>query len=89
MEELSRLAQLNVEIDFYAKEFWAENYNPKLLEKRQYFQYNIPKGICKISTLDSRISNQLTDYLRESIEGVKLAGYWVNKREMLSQYGYF
>ena len=83
--ELTRLEKLNVEADCYAKEYWAQTYGSNPVYFRNYFQYEIPYGMCKVTFLGTRVVKKLTKYLRESIEGGKAADYWINKKERLSE----
>ena len=43
----------------------------------------------KVGILGNRICNQVCEYLRESIEGGKVADYWINKKNIFLEAGYF
>ena len=81
---LDRLAILNIEVDFWAKDFWARK-----VEGHTYFKYKTPKGIWAISMLGTRVCKHLVQYLRESIEGGKAAEYWIYKKKRMTEEGYF
>ena len=51
LEDLTRLELLNVEVDLYAKEFWAEKYHQTTDIQRRYYKYKTPMGIWNISVL--------------------------------------
>ena len=85
VQDLGRLEKLNVEVDHYAKEHWAKIQ----MGTGKYFKYNIPKGMWKISLLGTRICNKLIKELKESIEGGKVAEYWICKKKRISEKGYF
>jgi len=82
--KLDRLALLNIEVDYWAKEFWAER-----VEDHKYFTYTTPKGMWRISMLGYRVCKNIMQYLRESIEGGKVAEYWICKRKRMTEQGYF
>ena len=84
LDKLDRLALLNIEVDYWAKEFWATK-----AEDHKYFTYTTPHGMWKISMLGYRVCNHLTQYLRESIEWGKVAEYWIYKRKRMAEQGYF
>ena len=69
MDELDRLALLNIEVDYWAKDFWAEQ-----VTNHKYFNYTLPKGMWKVPMLGYRVCKHLIQYMRESIEGEK----WLN-----------
>ena len=84
LDKLHRFALLNVEVDYWPKELWAEK-----VEDHKYFMYTTPKEMWKISMLGYRVCNHLIQYLRESIEGGKVVEYWIYKRKRMSEQGYF
>ena len=84
LQDLDYWALLNIEMDMLAKDWWGQQINMK-----QYVQYIIPKGIWKISLLGNRTSNDLQNYLRDSIEGAKAAEYWADKRKRFTEESYF
>ena len=84
MDKLDRLALLNIEVDYWAKDFWAEQ-----VTNHTYFNYTIPKGMWKVSMLGYRVCKHLIQYMRESIEGGKVAEYWIYKRNRMTEQGYF
>ena len=81
---LDRWAIINIEMDLRAKKCWQEKSND-----HKYIDYHVPKGIWKVSILGNRICNHLREYLRESIEGGKIADYWINQKKRFSEEGYF
>ena len=71
-------------MDLEAKAWWdACKHNPS------YFQYTTPKGMWKVSLLGNRVVNRLTSYLRESIEGGKVAEYWIKKKKKFTEESFF
>ena len=89
IEDLGRLAMLNVEVDLYAKLFWADKVKINQSGVQKYFQYRVPEGMWKIAVLGTRVTNHLSQYLRESIEGTGVAEYWIHKKKRFSEEGYF
>ena len=86
---LTRLEILNVEVDWYAKDFWADRYVSSIQMQRKYFAYHLPLGMWKISFMGTRIVNELADCLRESIEGGKAVEYWVHHKKRFSKNSFF
>ena len=86
-EELDRYALLNVETDFYAKDFWMKQYGDSTICHR-YFKYQIPKGMWSVSFRGTRVVHELKKFLRESIAGGNAANYWVNHRKRFSPAGF-
>ena len=89
LEDLNRLELMNVEVDLYAKDFWAEKYAPALIKQRKYLKYKLPMGMWNVSFMGTRVINNLIPFLRESIEGGKAAEYWVNKRKRFNKDSFF
>ena len=81
---LDKWAQLNIEMDFGAKDWWIRCH-----PTQSYFNYTIPKGMWQIKLLGNRISNKLQGYLRDSIEGGVIADYWVNQKQRFTEQNYF
>ena len=81
---LDRWALLNIEMDLEAKAWWEA-----CKHNQSYFQYTIPKGMWKVSLLGNRVVNRLTSYLRESIEGGKVAEYWIKKKKKFTEESFF
>ena len=86
---LTRLELLNVEVDCYAKDFWADRYLSNIKIQKKYFDYHLPLGMWHISFMGTRIVNQLADCLRENIEGGKAAEYWVHHKKRFSKHSFF
>ena len=84
LSELDYWEMLNVEMDMLAKDWWTQHH-----DKAKYSQYHVPKGIWKICLMGNRVCNNLTKYLRESIEGAKAAEYWVDKNSKYTEGAFF
>ena len=89
LKDFNRLELMNVEVDLYAKDFWARKYAPALIKQRKYLKYKLPMGMWNISFMGTRVINNLVPFLRESIEGGKAAEYWVNKRKIFNKDSFF
>ena len=89
LKDLDRLAVLNVEVDWYAKDFWAEKYAQPIHKQRRNVMYKVPMGMWKVSFLGTRVVNKLSSFLRESIEGGKAAEYWVLNRKRFTNTSFF
>lgn len=84
LEDLDMYTVMNIEVNYCAKRFREE-----MLAKHIYISYTTPTSMWKISMLCYRVYNHLVQYLRESIEGGKVAGYWIYKRKQLTMQRYF
>ena len=89
LKDLSRLELLNVEVDWMAKDYWAEKYDNDIVTQRKYFKYAMPMGMWKISFMGTRVINKLVPFLRESIEGGKAADYWVINKSRFTKESFF
>ena len=87
--ELDKLARLNVECDLYAKEFWTECTANGTAPAKAVLEYTIPLGISPIYLHGTRVVKNLLRDLRESIEGGRIAAYWINKKKRFTAAGYF
>ena len=82
VDELDRFTVLNVEADFYAKQYWIKRYGD--IEKLPLYQnYSIPKSMWEVSLLDNRICKELHSFLRKNIQMNDAVDYWVTKKKGL------
>ena len=54
IEKLDMLVLLNIEVDYWAKEYWEVKVN-----EYRYFSYKTPRGMWKVSMLGYRVCNHL------------------------------
>ena len=83
INNLNRLVLSNIEVIYWDKEFWEAK-----VGEHRYFLYTNPKGMRKVSMLGYRVCSHLVKYLRESIEGTKVAEFWIYKRKKMSEQRY-
>ena len=93
LKDLDRFSLLNIECDFYAKDYWRVQYWDKKAASKRYFTYTIPMGMWKVSISGIRVINELKSCLIERIVGSKSAlfiiqffkvDWYVNTNDMSS-----
>jgi len=89
LEDLSQLEFLNVEVDWTAKDYWAEKYDNDIVKQCRCYKYVMPMGMWKILFMATRVINKLVTFLRESIDGGKAAEYWVNNKRRFTKESFF
>lgn len=80
MANLDRMTQLNIEMDYWAKGLWAEQY-----DSRAYFNYETHDRMWRNVMLETRVCNHVMLYLWNCIEGGKAAEYWIFKRTRFTE----